>query len=196
MATFCVCHLHALTSDQLDNLHALQDAGHEIAFHSRTHPRLHPYLDKHGLDHWIKHEIDKGMAEHRAAGFPATSFAHPFHATTPGTIAACAARFKVTRARGLGTNDPTSRIYTGPTTTVDCLGSADMRNPRHPGWDCSQTLLDAIAETGGTGVFVAHDIRQTATDPGLYLTQSDLDRLLSMATKRGIGFKTLSDMAA
>ena len=126
-ATFCVCNLHNAKPRQVKKLRALQEDGHEIAFHSRTHPKLGPYLRKHGLPHWLEHEIDAGVAEHRALGFPAKSFASPFHAFTDETLAETAKRFPVTRAAGpknLSEADIPARIYhaPGPHNAVDCVG--------------------------------------------------------------------------
>lgn len=195
--TFCVSHLHTATQAQIDGLHLLQDDGHEIAFHTRTHPKLRPYLDQHGLDHWVKHEIDAGIAEHRALGFPARSFACPFHASTPETRAALATRFEVIRAAGprsLDHANPKTRIYQNlpASLCMDNLGFADMQHKAFPGWRWQTRLLDLIADTGGTAVFTGHDIRARKSGPGFYSTQRQLRRLLSEATARDIALKPLT----
>jgi peptidoglycan/xylan/chitin deacetylase (PgdA/CDA1 family) len=198
--TFCVSHLHTATPDQIAGLRALQADGHEIAFHSRTHPKLRAYLDAHGLDHWLAHEIDAGMAEHRAAGFPAASFACPFHASTPETRAALAPRFAVIRAAGpRSVTEATlcDRIYhaPGPDNAVDTLGFADMQHRAFPGWARQHRLLDAIAERRGAGVFAGHDIRAGKSGPGFYSTRRQIRHLLQAASERGLSFLTLSDLA-
>ena len=199
--TFCVSHIHTASADQIAGLRQLQEDGHEIAFHSRTHPKLHRYLKNRGLDHWLAHEIDDGISEHRALGFPATSFASPFHQSTPETRAACAKRFDVIRAsgpRGVTAKTIYSRIYIapGPNNAVDNLGFADFQHRAFPGWDWQISLLDAIATQGGTGVFTGHDIRPDDTGTGYYSTHGQLRRFLDAASKRGIGFTTLSGIAS
>ena len=199
--TFCVSHLHTATPEQVDGLRTLQNDGHEIGFHTRTHPRLKPYLERHGLDHWLTHEIDAGIAEHRALGFPATSFASPFHASTPDTRAACAERFAIIRAggpRGVTGDMLPTRIYhaPGPDNAVDNLGFADFQHRAFPGWDRQMHLLDAIAAHGGTGVFTGHDIRAEKSGPGFYSTHRQLRRFLAAAAERDLGFDTLSGFAA
>ncbi len=198
-ATFCVCKIHKARPRQIAKLRALQADGHEIAYHSRTHPRLEPYLEKHGLAHWLEHEIDAGVAEHRALGFPAESFASPFHASTPETRAETARRFAVTRAAGprsLNRADPASRIYhrLDPDRAVDCLGFCDLRHSAFPGWDWQMRLLDLIAETGGTGVFAGHDIRAPGRKSEFFSTPEDLRRLLGAAVDRGLTFVTLREV--
>lgn len=192
--TFCVSHLHEATPAQLEGLHLLQSDGHEIACHTRTHPKLKPYLAAHGLDHWLEHEVDRAIADHRAAGFPARTFACPFHASTPETRTALATRFEIVRAAGprsLDPADPASRIYTERPASrcLDTLGFADMQHKAFPGWPQQHTLLDHIAEIGGLAVFTGHDIRARKSGPGFYSTQAQIGRLLEAAITRGITVK-------
>lgn len=197
--TFCVCKLHKARPRQIAKLRRLQDDGHEIGYHSRTHPRLEPYLERHGLAHWLEHEIDAGVAEHRSLGFPAESFASPFHASTPETRAETAKRFAVTRAAGprsLDRANPASRIYRGPgpDRAVDCLGFCDFGHSAFPGWDWQRHLLDLIAETGGKGVFAGHDIRPPGRKSEFFSTPEDLRRFLGAAAERGLKFVTLREL--
>ncbi len=199
--TFCVCKLHKARPRQIAKLRALQADGHEIACHSRTHPRLEPYLRRHGLAHWLEHEIDADIATHRALGFPAASFASPFHASTPETRAETARRFAVTRAagpRGLDPGDIAARIYRrlGPDRAVDCIGFCDFSHAAFPGWERQMRILDAIARAGGTGVFAGHDIREVEGGSQYYSTPDDLRRFLTAAKERGLEFVTLSEVGA
>ena len=198
--TFCVSGLHTATPAQVEGLHRLQAGGHEIGFHSRTHPRLMPYLRRHGLGHWLSHEIDAGVAEHRAAGFPATSFAFPFHASTPETRAAVATRFAIVRAagpRGVTETDFSARIYDrlGTDRSVDNIGFADAQLRQFPGWRRQEAILDAVAARGGVAVFAGHDIRPGREGPGFYSTHRQLRRLLQAIAARGLHFYTLTGCA-
>lgn len=198
--TLCVSHLHTATPEQIRGLHALQDHGHEIGFHSRTHPRLKPYLQRHGLDHWLAHEIDAGIAEHRAQGFPATSFASPFHASTPETRRATASRFAVTRAhgpRGVTPETVGSRIYRAPDAdrAVHAIGSLDFQHPVQGGWDWLSQILDRLVARKGVGVFIGHNITQTENGRGFYSTQAQLHRVLDEICTRGLQFHTLTGFA-
>lgn len=189
--TFCVSHLHEATPAQIDGLNLLQDDGHEIACHTRTHPKLRPYLETQGLDHWLEHEVDRCIAEHRAVGFPARSFACPFHASTPETRTALASRFEVIRTdgpRSLDRDNPASRIYSEIPVSrcMGNLGFADMQHKAFPGWRWQNHLLDVIADTDGTAVFTGHDIRAQKSGPGFYSTQRQIGRLLEAATARNI----------
>ena len=186
--TFCISHLHMATQTQIDGLHLLQQDGHDIAFHTRTHPRLAPYLKEHGLDHWLEHEVDKGIAEHRALGFPARVFACPFHASTRATRTGLAKRFDIIRTdgpRGFDPGDPNARIY-HDIPRNKCLanmGFADMQHRAFPGWPHQLALLKLVAQNDGTAVFCGHDIRTTKSGKGFYSTQKQIRRLLQAADR-------------
>ncbi len=203
--TFCVCHLHQATPEQIFGLHQLQDDGHEIAFHSRTHPKLIPYLEKHGLDHWVEHEIDAGIAEHREHGFPATSFAYPFHAHTEETLKATASRFKLIRAathRTVTEATLPDRVYKTPgaDNAVDNIGSLDVMHRSFRGWAWQAKVLDTVAEHQGVGVLVGHNIipksvKAGQAESGFHSNPRHVRRLLNMASNRGLRFYTMSEFA-
>ena len=199
-ATFCVTQLHSATADQIEGLRALQLHGHEIGFHSRTHPRLLPYLRQCGLENWLAKEIDAGVEEHRAAGFPATSFASPFHASTWETRRETGKRFEVIRAKGphgMTADQLVRRIYKSPgrNSSVNNIGSIDFRHSSQGGWEWMQTILDALVKHRGVGIFTGHDIRNEATREGRYSTHSDMERLLGEIRDRGLRFYTLTNFA-
>ncbi len=196
--TFCISHLHNATSTQIKGLHLLQRDGHEIAYHTRTHPRLDNYLRRHGLAHWLAHEVDRGIAEHRALGFPARSFGCPFHASTPETRKALAERFDTIRTDGPRSADPdnpAARIYQ-EVPADKCLANlsfADMQHKAFPGWTRQMELLDLVAKTDGTAVFVGHDIRRRKTGRGFYSAQKQIRRLIAGAQDREISIVPLQD---
>src|SRR5437762_12914955 len=52
-ATFYISNFNKLSQVQIAKLHDLQNRGHEIAFHSTTHPNFVKYLEKNKCDHLI-----------------------------------------------------------------------------------------------------------------------------------------------
>lgn len=198
--TFCVSKLHTASPAQIDGLHQLQNEGHEIGYHGRTHARLKVHLRNHGLEHWLEHEIDEGVAEHRALGFPATSYASPFHESTRETRAATTDRFAITRAegpRGVTPENITARIYQKPRSdgSVGNIGAVDYQHPVTGNWKHLNTLLDGLVDQCGVGVFTGHDIRIKKVGPGRYSSHAQLERLLKSVTRRGLHFHTLTGFA-
>ena len=55
-------------------------------------------------------------------------------------------------------------------------------------------LLDVLTETGGTGVFAAHDIRTPGKTSEFFSTPADLQRFLGAVKERGLGFVTLREV--
>lgn len=198
--TFCVSHLHNATDEQLDALLELQSDGHEIAFHTRTHPRLGPYLERHGLARWVAEEVDRGIDEHRRAGFAARSFAYPHHVATPDTRKEIVKRFhisRMTRPYWQDRGQLQQRVYrnTPPNGEVETLGSIDLRHKRHQGPESLCAMLDAVASLSGTGVFTGHDLRDRESGAGFYSTFSDLEFILAESHRRSLRFLTLSECA-
>ncbi len=198
--TFCVCWMHAATPAQIDGLRQLQDDGHEIAYHGRDHKKLRPYLREHGLATWLDQEITRGVAEHRALGFPATSYAAPFHGSNPRSRRATGTQFLLTRAKGAHALDDAairSRIYRSPLPdgAVHSLASVDVEHGLFPGWDALGAMLDLVVQEGGVGILNGHDLRDHDTGRARFTRLADLDRLLGAIADRGLAFHTLSGFA-
>jgi len=198
-ATFCVCHLHIATPKQRSGLLQLQDDGHEIALHTRTHPRLMPYIEAHGVENWLHEEVEKGLAEHRAAGLTGQSFAFPHHVSTPETRNAVAPLFtsmRIGRPFWRNRGQFPSRVYTSPTLDggYDNLGSIDFRHRKHRGLGFIGRMLDAISDQGGVGVFTGHDIRPVSDGDGFYATKDDIRALLSEVQRRNLRYYRLSEL--
>lgn len=199
-ATFCVCMLHTATPKQVAGLRTLQSDGHEIGYHSRTHPRLQPYLRRHGIERWLAEEIDAGVAEHRALGFPATSFASPFHASTQDTRRETGRRFKVVRVkgpRGVTSERLGARVFRAPArnNVVHNIGSVDFQNGLADSWDWLDEVLEAIKSGNGVGVFTGHNIRAVDHGHGRYSTHDQIDRLLGAIKAKNMKFYTLTEFA-
>jgi peptidoglycan/xylan/chitin deacetylase (PgdA/CDA1 family) len=87
------------TAEQKQQLHRLEDDGHDIEFHSTHHLAAPQFVDQFGLDAYIPREIDPGLDAMRADGFDPVVFAYPAGLRTPELDAALlGSRFKALRA--------------------------------------------------------------------------------------------------
>jgi hypothetical protein len=96
--TFFVSRYRALSPEARAGLGVLASDGHDIAPHTVTHPHGPDYVDLHGIDAYLRNEVDASIAALRDDGFEVTSFAYPFGARTGELDAAIAKRVPVLRS--------------------------------------------------------------------------------------------------
>jgi peptidoglycan/xylan/chitin deacetylase (PgdA/CDA1 family) len=77
-ATFCVSFMNSLTNDEIQMLHELNNAGHEIAGHGYRHLRAVDYIIDYGVDKYLNDEIIPMNEWMMYNGFTVKSFAYPF----------------------------------------------------------------------------------------------------------------------
>ncbi|MFC1463094.1 polysaccharide deacetylase family protein [Verrucomicrobiota bacterium] len=68
------------------------DSGWEIGSHCYHHLHAPRYVQKHGLDQWLKEELDASLKALRAMGLKVRSLAFPYNAFTPEVAAAAMKR--------------------------------------------------------------------------------------------------------
>jgi peptidoglycan/xylan/chitin deacetylase (PgdA/CDA1 family) len=77
-ATFYISHYHRYTEDQKAKLKEIAARGHEIAFHTATHPDLVKEVKKKGMAVVMREEIEKDLHLMKHDGFEVCNFAYPF----------------------------------------------------------------------------------------------------------------------
>ncbi|WP_298859684.1 polysaccharide deacetylase family protein [uncultured Gimesia sp.] len=75
--TFFVDHFHTLKPTQIKGLRKLKAAGHAIGCHGAKHRKAVDYVNKMGLDNYLKAEINPAVKLMTVAGLKPTSFAYP-----------------------------------------------------------------------------------------------------------------------
>lgn len=100
--TFFISHFHELDSGRLAKLKILRGDGHEIAYHTLTHPWLDSSYTGKKLREFLKTEIDSGIALMREAGFEVKSFAFPGGYFTEEAADSVRQRFKAIRTFNYG----------------------------------------------------------------------------------------------
>jgi peptidoglycan/xylan/chitin deacetylase (PgdA/CDA1 family) len=81
-ATFFVSRYAALGDDQHAGLRELAAAGHDIEPHTVHHVRGPDYVERNGIDAYLRDELDPSIAVLRDDGFEISAFAYPFGART------------------------------------------------------------------------------------------------------------------
>jgi hypothetical protein len=95
--TFFVTRFPGLSAEQRAELHDLADDGHAIEYHGTDHKAAATYVAEHGLDAYLRDEIEPGLAAMRADGFAPTVYAYPFGDRSDETDAALLEQFTLVR---------------------------------------------------------------------------------------------------
>lgn len=105
-ATFCVCKINTLNTEELKELHELEKDGHEIAGHGLHHYNAVSYVEKYGIDSYIAQEIDPMINLMKKDSFKISSFAYPDGERTSKLDSALLTKFKIIRGRAFGDETP------------------------------------------------------------------------------------------
>jgi len=96
--TFFVSRYRNLTDEQHAKLKVLAADGHDIEPHTVNHLRAPDYVDEHGMDAYLREELDPSIEVLRNDGYEVNAFAYPFGARTGELDAAIAKRVPVIRS--------------------------------------------------------------------------------------------------
>lgn len=193
--TFFVDHFHQLSPQQLDDLHRLAEAGHEIGCHGLTHASAPETIAVLGPERYLAEEIDPAIRSMRAHGFESRSFAYPRSRRTSETDALLWQRF--------------SRLRAGLTSSADaplpslegCLMPMEERATRRlligksiDEAGIQDNQLDALivraADTAACVTLYAHAIADRAEHH--HISPRRLSHLLQLASHRGMRFECFS----
>ena len=198
-ATFFIDRFDELTTEQLDHLNMLRDAGHEIACHGLRHRKADEYVAEHGVDAYLADEITPAIDAMRAAGFEPTSFAYPNSRRNEETDAALLSVFKRLRT-GIAKRDGVEpcdiddfytprdqyaqrKVIVGK--SVDDIASNVPEREK---------LLARAAAEGSYLALYAHSVAGPPTRLGI--NPAALEALLASCGQLGIGFATVSEHVA
>jgi len=96
-ATFFVTRFGEMSSDEIDMLVALQDAGHEIGAHGLTHDNPSEYISGSTPDAYIDDIVVPELELMEPHGFSPTSYAYPWGGDTPELEDALLDHFEILR---------------------------------------------------------------------------------------------------
>lgn len=96
--TFFVSNWHELAPADIETLHALAADGHAIEAHGMGHRDAALYVDRYGLDRYLRDEIDPLVELMRRDGFSPATFAYPYGSRTNEIDRALLSRFALVRS--------------------------------------------------------------------------------------------------
>lgn len=190
-ATFYVCRYHELSPEQKQKLHVLAAHGHEIGFHTTTHPNLVNVLRTNGMAHVINDEIRKNLALMRQDGFDVKNFAYPYGSQNTQLDCALKPLFKSLRGvcgkkdwrKGLVNQSGKTQIVYGlhvdensKVTDEDIIAAIDLAQVNH---DCL--------------VMTAHEINSPSYS--FYISLRRLKLIAEEVKKRNMKFVTVDQIS-
>jgi len=182
--TFFISEPHLLQPSQIDGLHRLAAAGHEIACHGLTHASAVDCLARHGPDGFLASEIDPAIDQLRQHGFAVRSYAYPRSQRSEATDSVLLPRFE--RLRSGWTAGAANEAFLFERCLVPLAALADRRVLIGKSIDqpaiTDQQLDEVLRRTADSAACVtlyAHTIAPQA--PHHHVTPKRLEALLQQA---------------
>jgi hypothetical protein len=97
-ATFFVSDYDKFTAQQKIDLRLLADDGHDIEYHSTRHQDAPKYVAEHGMDEYLRKDIEPALAAMKADGYDPIVFAYPLGHRTEELDRVLLERFALLRA--------------------------------------------------------------------------------------------------
>lgn len=197
-ATFFISGFHLLDSKEIAMLRVMHSAGHAIGCHSVNHYNAVNYVKQHGIEGYLRDEVDPAIAIMKIHELTPTCFAYPSSARNDEIDQAMLTRFSYLRSgTGVSAGQTISEldaIFTPVTniaqrrsligTGIDYAGT-----PRRVNYVVQiKAALDRAKANEEIVVFYAHNISEPTT--GHHIQPQALAEIL--AYTRSIDLKTLT----
>ncbi len=189
-ATFYVSNYDKLTAKDKQMLHQLQEHGHEIGYHSLTHPNFVKYIQKHPIAQLLAEEIDKGISLMNADGFYPQTFAYPYGCHNNITDQALLRKFKSLRA--LNGSPNRAKSFTA-TSDNELLYSIGMDESSGKSMNELLDLIHLAQKNNNCLVLVGHRINQPSTK--LQVPYEKLKKIITTTQALGMKFYTVSEIS-
>jgi peptidoglycan/xylan/chitin deacetylase (PgdA/CDA1 family) len=189
-ATFYISNYEKFSAEQKRKLKELQDHGHEIAYHSTTHPDFVKYLNRHSILELDSKEIQKGLALMNADGFYPKAFAYPYGSHNDLLDHWLLKRFSSVRALN-GTKDQAKSYTCTVNNSVLYAMGMDLSSGK-----TSDELVDMVYRANSHDnclVLVGHHITQM--DTKMRVPFARLKRIIQTAHSLHMKFYTVSEIS-
>ncbi len=183
--TFFIDHFDELTTEQLEALQKLRNAGHAIGCHGLKHRNAAEYSEEYSIEKYISDEIAPAIESMNKMGFFPTSFAYPYSKRNEKTDNELLKYFRHLRCGSpvKGEIVKTERYFV-KIEDVHKKGRLDGAS-FHPKSKIDELVsqakkaIDRISKNGELLVLYAHDIRNESEDgPKHFITIDALEEIL------------------
>ncbi len=202
-ATFFISGFHLLNAGQITTLQGMRAAGHAIGCHSVNHYNAVNYVNQHGIEAYLRDEVDPSIAIMKTHGFNPTCFAYPSSARTDEIDQAMLTRFSYLRSgTGLSAGQTISDvdiIFTPVTNIVQRrsligTGIDYAGTPKRADYVTQiKSALDRAKANGEIVVFYAHNISEPTK--GHHIQPDVLEEILAYTHSIDLQILTYDDLA-
>lgn len=189
-ATFYISHYHTFNKQQKAWLKEIEKHGHEIAYHTATHPDLAKEVAKNGMATMEEKEIKSDLRRMQADGYNPTDFAYPFGSHTSQLNTCLLRTFKSVRA--LSNQQNYNLSLAKETGEGKVLYGANVDNNSRLKEEGILSLMDKAREHRDCLVMVAHEINNHNIK--LQITRERLQYIARMAQERNLQFITVNEL--
>ena len=189
-ATFYISGYQDLSKIQKNKLHTIAHHGHEIAYHTTSHPNMVTMVEKNGIVKTLEQEIDTGLTLMRQDGFEITNFAYPYGRHNQTLDVGLKRYFKSIRA--VSNKQNYSKSLVKKSGERQLYYGADIDECSRLGDDVLFNLLSQAQVYHDCLVLVAHKIN--TPNYKFQVTADRLRKLAVEADKRNLQFITIKDI--
>jgi len=196
-ATFCVSYFDRLTVEEIQQLHELTNAGHEIAGHSLNHLNAVAYISSEGGDEYLNAEIIPMIELMGNEGFDIKSFAYPFGLRNQESDSILLNYFDIIRGVDRGFyNDVSEHNCFFEYSPVVYGFSIDRHNSFFEGKNYEQYLIDLLTFARDRDkILIVYSHIPVENITGDHQTSiSTLNRICDFIEENNMQFYTMSDL--
>lgn len=190
-ATFYISSYHSLTARQKEKLKGIQQRGHEIAYHTATHPDLVKAITKNGMAQTEASEILSDLNLMRADGYTITDFAYPYGSHSMQLDNCLLRRFKSVRA--LSNHQDYNKSLVKENGDSKVLYGANIDNNSRLKEDGILSLMEKAKDHNDCLVLVAHQINKR--NIRLQISRERLLYIGRIAAEQNLEFVTVNQLA-
>ena len=199
--TFFVDRFDELSTEQIDALIKLKNAGHAIGCHGLRHLKAAEYCKEFPVEKYISEEIIPAIQIMGEKGFHPSCFAYPNSNHNAITDQALLKYFRHLRSgcgiEGSMENTGKAFVRFEDIQEKGCLDGISF-HPKHKDDDLviqAKKAVDRLRENGELLVLYAHDIRNEGEDgPRNYITVDALEEILKYSAKKKIKLYSFDEL--
>lgn len=190
-ATFYISGYKTLNRQQVQKLHELEDRGHEIAYHTSTHPNMVTARIRKGMTQLVADEITAGLEAMRKDGFQPVNFAYPYGRRDEVLDNELLRHFRSVRALN-GTGN-LNRSFVAAKGSGQVINALEIDAPAKIDDGDIENMVKAAAENRTCLVLVCHEIDNPHYP--LHVTVKRLKSIARAVKTYGVRFITMRELA-